>query len=76
MIGLGVRAKCKITGFEGTVVSRVQHITGCDRYSLQPDAKDGKMPDAIWFDETVLEITDADVKFVDPRKTVAGPVPG
>lgn len=69
MIPLGCRAKDKITGFTGTVTSRHIHITGCDRYSLQPDVTpDGKLPDVIYFDETRLDVTDATVCFVDPSR--------
>jgi hypothetical protein len=34
-------------------------ITGCDRYCVQPpcnpEDKEGKMPDAVWFDDQCLE---------------------
>lgn len=57
MIKLGVQARDKVSGFEGVVTARTQFITGCDRYSLTPPAKDGKFNEAVWFDESCIEIT-------------------
>lgn len=49
---LGVKAKDKITGFEGIIIGRAEHITGCNTYGLKPKKdKDGKMQDAEWVDE-------------------------
>jgi len=31
---LGIIAKDKITGFEGMVTSRVEFLTGCNRYCI------------------------------------------
>jgi hypothetical protein len=54
---LGAKAKDKITGFEGTICARSNHITGCDTYGLAPPVdKDGKTRDWGWFDEGRLEI--------------------
>ena len=45
-----------VTGFEGVVVSRQDHLAGCNRYFLQPKVSDdGKLPDGYWFDEPCLE---------------------
>lgn len=57
---LGIEAQDKITGFKGTIVAKTEHITGCDRYCLQPKcvgAKDKniEIPVPEWFDEGVLE---------------------
>ena len=51
-IKLGVKAKDKISGFEGIVIGKAQYLTGCDQVCLKPSVdKDGKMQDAHWFDE-------------------------
>lgn len=57
MIKLGVKARDKITGFEGIITGRAQYITGCDQYVLVPPVKDGKVGDSQWFDEGRIEIT-------------------
>lgn len=47
----------KITGFAGVVISRLDSITGCDRYAVQPDRLDnGKMIDSLWIDDHCLEL--------------------
>ena len=52
---LGDRVKCKMTGFKGTINAINLNLNGCVRYSIQPDVdKDGKMPDAYYFDEQVV----------------------
>lgn len=57
MIELGVKAKDKLTGFEGVVYGRAQYLTGCDQYILVPEIdKDGKVQDNHWFDEGRLQI--------------------
>ena len=58
MINLGARVKDTITGFEGIAVSRVEHLYGCVRYSVQPTKlnKDGKPIENEWFDEAGLEV--------------------
>ena len=34
---LGDELKCKITGFKGVIVSRMEWMTGCNRYGLQDE---------------------------------------
>lgn len=55
----GAYVKDLVTGLCGVVISRMDSITGCDRYCVQPpcDPKntEGKMPDAVWFDDQCLE---------------------
>lgn len=54
---LGYPAKDKITGFKGTIDSVCFDLYGCVQVSLKPGIdKDGKMPDAFWFDVTRLKI--------------------
>ena len=57
MIKLGVKAKDKITGYEGIVIAKAKWLTGCDQYVLKGKAKKGELPeDGQWFDEGMLEI--------------------
>jgi hypothetical protein len=45
-----------ITGLSGVVTARMDSITGCDRYCIQPGLdKDGKPQDAQWLDDQCLE---------------------
>lgn len=55
MIKLGDKVKDKITGFSGIAICRSQWLTGCARFTVQPqEMKDGKPVDAQTFDETQL----------------------
>lgn len=54
---LGIEAKSNISGFKGIIVSRSEHLNGCNRYWLQPKVdKEGKVLDGYWFDEGEIEI--------------------
>ena len=54
---LGYKAKDKITGFSGVIDSICFDLYGCVQASLKPPVdKDGKIPEAYWFDVTRLEI--------------------
>jgi hypothetical protein len=56
MIELGIVAKDKITGFQGTVTGHTRYISGCNQVLLQPNAdKDGKYVEGRWIDEDRLE---------------------
>lgn len=72
MIELGLRAKDKVTGFEGVITGRAQYLTGCDQYVLVPQHKDGQLQKSEWFDEGRLEILGEGVS----AESVAGPKPG
>lgn len=61
MLKLGVKARDKITGFEGIIIGRAQYITGCDQYVIAPKAKKGRCESAQWFDEGRVEVTGAGV---------------
>ena len=55
---LGKKAKDKITGFEGIITERIEHLYGCNTYGLTPQfLKDGKKLDNVWFDEGKLSLT-------------------
>jgi hypothetical protein len=56
-IKLGVKAKDKITGFEGVVSGHADYLTGCDQYLVTPTVDEkGGARDGRWFDEQRLEV--------------------
>ena len=49
----------KVTGFAGIIVARVDYISGCNRYLVQPRVgTDGKLPDSVYIDEPALDRLD------------------
>lgn len=48
---MGIIARDLVSGFEGMIVVRVQHITGCSTYGLAPKSADGKVGDTEHFNE-------------------------
>lgn len=53
---LGNVAKCRLTGFTGVVIAKVEYINGCIQYGVRPRVdKDNKFPDAIYIDAEQLE---------------------
>ena len=58
-IALGDEVEELITGLKGKITTQIQHITGCDRYSVQPEGKDKEKEgtrDTITFDVTRLKV--------------------
>jgi hypothetical protein len=53
---LGIKAKDKITGFEGIITGRVEYLTGCHQYLLNAPSKDSDVKTA-WFDDGRLDAT-------------------
>lgn len=54
---LGLRAKDKITGFEGTISTVAFDLYGCVQVVLTPSAgADGKLGDGHWFDVHRLDV--------------------
>jgi hypothetical protein len=52
---LGAKVLDQITGFEGVVIGRVEYLTGCAQYLLQPPVKkDGDWIESRWMDEDRL----------------------
>lgn len=56
---LGAEAKDVITGFKGFIMWRVEWLTGCNQYGLQPEMKKGDkdVPESKQFDENRLKPT-------------------
>lgn len=70
---LGGTARDKVTGFEGVIVGRGDHLSGCDTYGLQSkQLKDGVPQDVKWFDEPRLEHVETPVMAVDDRAERTG----
>ena len=56
---LGIKAKDIVTRFEGIITGRVQYLTGCNQYLLNPTVgKEGKSVDPGWYDENRIEVLD------------------
>ena len=59
-VGLGDIARDTVTGFRGVATVRSEYISGCARVGLQPPVgDDGKVPEAQYFDEPMLEVLQA-----------------
>lgn len=54
----GIKAKDRLTGFEGIITARIQHWTRCDVYLIQPNKlnEKGEVVDAQPFDVTRIEV--------------------
>ena len=49
---LGKLAKDKVTGVQGVIISKVEYLSGCVQYCIQPPMdKDGKFVESLYFDE-------------------------
>ena len=68
-IKLGQRVRDRLTGLEGTVISRTEFLYGCVRVGIQPlEVKDGKPVDSSWVDEPQCDvIDDTPAKMAEPR---------
>lgn len=75
---LGAEARDVVTGFKGVILYRVEHLTGCDGYGLQPKIDEkGEVPEVKQFDENRLEIIGSGVKIAnsakpEPVRTIPG----
>ena len=61
MKNLGKKAKDKVTGFEGIVISKITYLFGCAQYGIAPEVRDGKIGDTNYFDDGRIEITGAGI---------------
>lgn len=67
---LGMKAKDKITGFEGTVTGYVEYISGCNQVLLTPSVDDkGAARDSGWFDVQRIEQVGSEVLVLDNGDT-------
>jgi hypothetical protein len=59
-IELNATVKDQVTGFTGVVTGRVEYLTGCRQYLVQPPVKkDKEFVNSIWMDEDRLQVTKA-----------------
>ena len=75
---MGTTLKDIISGFEGVVTYRVEHITGCDNYGLMPKGldKDGNPRETKQFDENRLEPVDEKIVTLVPKEEKKKQLPG
>ena len=59
-IKLGMTVKDKITGLQGIAMSKIEYLTNCTHFGVQPQVVTEKdqIPDWTYFDERRLEIVD------------------
>ena len=59
MIKLGQKVRDKVTGCTGITTGRAEYIYGCTQYNIvQLVGSDGRIPEAVWFDEGRIENRD------------------
>lgn len=56
---MGAEVKDVVTGFKGVITARVEYVTGCRQYLVNPRKldKDGKPAGSIYYDEDRLVVT-------------------
>lgn len=72
-ISMGVKARDKITGFEGIVTGRCDYLYGCTQWGITPPAKDGETKPTNWFDEGRVEYVDRGILPEEVRAERRGP---
>jgi len=72
---LGSRLRCKVTGWQGIAVARLEYLNGCVQFGIKSQEldKDGKIKDTAYIDSQQLEFVDAGIS-VQPEPT-GGPSP-
>lgn len=66
-IPLGTIVIDKVTGLKGVAENRSTYLYGCDRYYVQPRAKDdGTVPDGLMIDEPQLEVAQGEKSVMQP----------
>jgi hypothetical protein len=60
---LGSKAKCTITGVEGTIVAYVLYLNGCVHYRVQPKVPKGEKPE----DFTAQKFPEGSLKVEEPK---------
>ncbi len=66
---LGTKLKDAVTGFEGIATFRIQFLTGCDQYGINPGLnKEGERRAEEQFDENRLIVMKGGVKL--PEETI------
>ena len=75
---LGLEAEDVITGFKGIIIYRVEYLTGCAQYGLQPKIKKGDkdIPESRQVDENRLRLTGKSVALPVDEVEEEAPVKG
>lgn len=69
-IGLGVRARDRVTGFAGFVTGHANYLSGCAQALLAPEVgADGTFRDGQWFDQQRLEVLPGEAIVLDNGET-------
>lgn len=56
MINLGAKVKDRVTGFDGIVTARCEHLDGTVQFMVEPKWQHDAMPiDGRWFDQARLD---------------------
>lgn len=76
MVNLGDKVRDRVTGFEGVAVAKTTWLSGCDRFTVQPQGvtAEWKTLDTETFDVTQLEVVEAGAVQIERRDT-GGPRP-
>lgn len=69
MIQIGMRVKCKATGFCGVVTGKAEMLQGAIQWSVRPECRDNKIEDGKWMDEITLVPAD------EPPQMAFDPIP-
>ena len=77
-LAFGLKAKDKITGFEGVLTGRCAYISGCTQWLVAPTAKENDFKSATWFDEQRLEVIESEAIVLDngatPGSDISAPI--
>ena len=68
---LGATLADQITGFKGIVIGQTKWLSNCNTYGLKAKAKDNKIENAEWFDESQLKL--AKSSNIKPKQDTGGP---
>ena len=76
-IELGQEVRDTVSGFQGIAVCRHIYLNGCARLSIQaPIDKEGKLPEAVTFDEPQLEVIEKETGIEKSKdEGPGGPMP-
>ena len=60
---LGMKGRDVVTGVEGILIAVTKHLTGCDRWLIQPPGMNdkGEQMVGVYVDDTRVEIVDAQI---------------
>jgi hypothetical protein len=75
-VGVGLKVRDRVTGFEGIVTGRAEYITGCAQVLVQPKVdQKGAFVEGRWVDETRVEVLDYSPAFANETPNSGPDVP-